>query len=276
MKLFRLRYKVETGHFSGRKETEQINLQGYSWAEFHGALTHFPVAFIIGAFLFEAGAMLFKKPEWRTVSFWLLVGAVVASVPTLLSGIQTAKSVYGHATGLPDIASDHRAFAFMTMAIAAVLLVWRIVAKDRLVGPALWGAAAVLLIASGTVSYTGYLGGKMVFGGSTSSNASRDDAASSSTPVLHKTAAAVDPALVIAGQSAYQTNGCSSCHMMNGSGGNVGPDLTHEALKNSDPAWQEAHLRNPSKMSPGSTMPSFNSLTPAQLKALAAFLATRK
>ncbi|HZO89371.1 MAG TPA: c-type cytochrome [Chthonomonadaceae bacterium] len=68
---------------------------------------------------------------------------------------------------------------------------------------------------------------------------------------------------------------CLSCHKMGGTGGTSGPDLTHEARRHASIAWQIEHLKNPSKVHPGSSMPSFASLPPQQLRALAAYLVTR-
>jgi cbb3-type cytochrome oxidase cytochrome c subunit len=69
---------------------------------------------------------------------------------------------------------------------------------------------------------------------------------------------------------------CQSCHRMNGKGGKAGPDLTHEARRHADIEWHIQHLKDPQKMKPGSDMPPFDNLSPQDLKALAAYLATRK
>jgi nitric oxide reductase subunit C len=77
------------------------------------------------------------------------------------------------------------------------------------------------------------------------------------------------------GQKLFAENNCQSCHKMQGSGGTTGPDLTHEAQRHADVAWQIEHLKDPAKVSPGSTMPSFAKLKPEELQALGSYLATR-
>lgn len=78
------------------------------------------------------------------------------------------------------------------------------------------------------------------------------------------------------GQKLFAENNCLSCHKMEGKGGTVGPDLTHEAQRHADVAWQVEHLKDPTKVSPGSTMPSYAKLSSEELSALGSYLAARK
>jgi cbb3-type cytochrome oxidase cytochrome c subunit len=66
------------------------------------------------------------------------------------------------------------------------------------------------------------------------------------------------------------------CHQLDGQGGKVGPDLTHEGARGRTDAWLIGHFRDPSAYSPGSVMPAFKNLTDPQLQALTAFLQSQK
>jgi len=78
------------------------------------------------------------------------------------------------------------------------------------------------------------------------------------------------------GPKLFAENNCLSCHKMEGKGGTTGPDLTHEARRHADIAWQIEHLKDPARVSPGSIMPSYAKLKPEELNALASYLILRK
>jgi mono/diheme cytochrome c family protein len=82
----------------------------------------------------------------------------------------------------------------------------------------------------------------------------------------------------IAGAKLFAVSGCLNCHTYNGAGGhNLGaPELTAEGAKNKGIDFQIRHLTCPSCVNPGSPMPSFAGLGPANLKKLATFLEASK
>jgi len=74
------------------------------------------------------------------------------------------------------------------------------------------------------------------------------------------------------GRKLVQSLGCSGCHSIGGSGGSVGPDLTNEAQRHRTRAWLLQQLENPRSHDSTSVMPSFASLSPAQLDAVVDYL----
>jgi sulfur oxidation c-type cytochrome SoxX len=69
---------------------------------------------------------------------------------------------------------------------------------------------------------------------------------------------------------------CSSCHMVNGKGGTLGPDLSGIGERRSL-GFLEAFTANPDSVLPGATMPAYkDSLTPEQIKDIAAYLYSLK
>jgi mono/diheme cytochrome c family protein len=141
------------------------------------------------------------------------------------------------------------------------------------------------LLVAATVAYTGFLGGRMVFGPPqprpSSAAALKTAQASAAVPTSSPSAAAAlprgaTPQLVAKGDKLFHELPCVSCHRLNGSGGHSGPDLSHEARRHADVAWHVAHLKDPSKYKADSGMPPFSDLPASQLQALAAFLATRR
>jgi len=64
-----------------------------------------------------------------------------------------------------------------------------------------------------------------------------------------------------AGSDLFKSQGCSACHRVGGTGGNIGPDLSGEGLKGRSRQWLSDHLRNPKAHYPTTVMPSFAALS---------------
>jgi cbb3-type cytochrome oxidase cytochrome c subunit len=72
-------------------------------------------------------------------------------------------------------------------------------------------------------------------------------------PIL-ATAAGVGGKPLTPGQLVYQSQGCSSCHTINGIGGTSGPDLTKVGSMR-DHDWLFGHFKDPQKYVKNSAMP---------------------
>ncbi len=78
------------------------------------------------------------------------------------------------------------------------------------------------------------------------------------------------------GAQLFTTKTCIACHAVNGTGGKIGPDLSHIASQPydsmaNDPATLARWLQNPPAMKPGTQMPNLN-LTGADIANLVAYL----
>jgi len=87
------------------------------------------------------------------------------------------------------------------------------------------------------------------------------------------------PAKVERGQQLFTANGCSGCHRVGSDGGAIGPNLSHEGLRNRSDTWQKQHLEDPlSVYVQGDTqgiswvMPRYDRLGDEDLGALVAYL----
>jgi mono/diheme cytochrome c family protein len=79
------------------------------------------------------------------------------------------------------------------------------------------------------------------------------------------------------GPDLFVSQGCVGCHMLNGKGGTMGPDLTHVGKKMNAAAIRKK-LENPKAGMPNSIMPAAKDIgmKPAQVADLTAFMASLK
>lgn len=84
------------------------------------------------------------------------------------------------------------------------------------------------------------------------------------SPALDDTAAA--------GYALFVESQCQGCHVLGGSGGSLGPDLTNEGSKARGVQWHIDHLKDPQSVNPGSGMPAFPNFTPDEYTQIATFL----
>ena len=76
------------------------------------------------------------------------------------------------------------------------------------------------------------------------------------------------------GRYAFELHGCAACHVVDGEGGVVGPDLSGVALKGYSREWQIRHLRDPVDAVEGSKMMSFGHLSDAEMDVVVSHLDT--
>ncbi len=68
---------------------------------------------------------------------------------------------------------------------------------------------------------------------------------------------------------------CMSCHVINGKGGSIGPNLSKEGTKGHSIHWLEVQINTPKVHSPNTMMPNHN-LNPVQLETVAEYLDSLK
>jgi uncharacterized membrane protein len=134
------------------------------WQHIHGACTHFPIAGMVLAFLFDYGSMVFRRPNWRTVSFWTLIAAAVVAVPAILSGLTGQLGWFGVTPWPADHLLAHRNAALIGGGAAIVLALWRVLRRDALKGGEWIAYLCLMTLATGVFAYTGFLGGYVVHG----------------------------------------------------------------------------------------------------------------
>ena len=78
------------------------------------------------------------------------------------------------------------------------------------------------------------------------------------------------------GKKLFDSLGCMGCHMVNGQGGRVGPDLSNEGNSSHSDQWLATQIRDPKANDPGTIMPAFNNLTAQKVSNLVDYLRSLK
>lgn len=136
-------------------------ISGELWADFHGGVTHFPIATLIASLFFDVVRQFVKKEqlnsELRSASFYTLMLGALASFGAVLSGIMIART-------RPNIGMlyYHHLFVWPAFGLIVGLAVWRIVVGNRASRQAYMVYLAVAFVAAGCVLGAAYWGGKLL------------------------------------------------------------------------------------------------------------------
>ncbi len=82
----------------------------------------------------------------------------------------------------------------------------------------------------------------------------------------------ISSAKVQEGHDLFLANNCNICHSINGAGGTIGPDLSHETAKGRTMQWLGSKIKNPKADKPTSIMPVVTTLTGAQINTISAYI----
>jgi len=139
------------------------------------------------------------------------------------------------------------------------------IAKDKIpVRVARWaiGAFAVLL-----------MGSTAIYGGAPAAlTGTRDPIAEAAGDPKPSAPPAIDKALAEKGRTLFNKLACANCHGKDGAEALGGPALTRSWTRHPDADYYIRYIVKPTDLKPDSTMPSFEKLTPDELKPLAEFI----
>jgi uncharacterized membrane protein len=136
----------------------------FSTSHLHPMVVHFPIALILAGFLADVAYLIWKKePCLSKAGFWLMFLGTLAALAAVITGV--------FFTGHPSegevgaIFEKHETGAWTTLIVMAVALSLRIylVVTKRELTQLRWIVFALYLVAAAAVSFTGFLGGYMVY-----------------------------------------------------------------------------------------------------------------
>jgi len=78
------------------------------------------------------------------------------------------------------------------------------------------------------------------------------------------------------GRQLFEQVGCMGCHMVNGQGGQIGPNLSNEGNAGHSRPWLQTQIRSPKSHNPTTAMPAFDNLSDRQVTDLVNYLESLK
>ncbi len=127
----------------------------------HPILVHFTVALLsVSALLYFTG-LVFKKPHFLLIARWnLWIGAAI-TIGTILAGLDAYNSI-AHDGPLHKAMTEHKNWALATGLIFILLALWALFKHRgaKTVSPIF---VFIIILASGLLSITGFLGAEVVY-----------------------------------------------------------------------------------------------------------------
>lgn len=131
----------------------------------HPKIVHFPIAFLLGYFLFEALGIIFKKEFLSKAAHLLLFLGVLGALAAVLSGHQAEEAFEYWNKQSGELMEEHEFYANITLWYFAALLVLRtfVTLRKKFVGMVQYVIVVLALVGVYFVFQTGEHGGKMVY-----------------------------------------------------------------------------------------------------------------
>ena len=132
-------------------------------SQLHPLTVHFPIAFLIIAFIFEVLVVTFKNHRvLNIVGFYLFLIGTLGAIVAVISGNLFTEELSGP---VGDVLESHHQYAFITMylAIATSLFKVYLMAAKKEETSLKWVSFAAMFITMIAVGLTGYFGGSIVY-----------------------------------------------------------------------------------------------------------------
>ena len=134
------------------------------WSRVHGGATHFPIALIFGAALFDGLGFIWRRwqrrREFDLVGYWLAIFAALSCFGAVFSGLVLSK----WNTGGSGLVWRHHLFVWPAFALIVALGTWRFLVGYNISRRASAFYLAAMVVACALVSAAGFFGGEMLLG----------------------------------------------------------------------------------------------------------------
>lgn len=136
----------------------------FNTGHLHPMIVHFPVALIIVGFIAEVVSLFFKSEKCLSkTGFYLMILGTLAAIAAWLTGQLFTDHPYEG--GILSIFEKHKTGALITMIVmitGSLFRIWLVV-KRKEQTKLKWIAFSFYLLGFAAVSFTGFIGGSMVY-----------------------------------------------------------------------------------------------------------------
>ena len=134
------------------------------WSRMHGAATHFPIALLFAATLFDAIGFFLRgahrRREFTVLGYWLAILGALSSFGAVFSGLALSRWTVG-GTGL---LLRHHVFVWPAFALLVALGTWRFLVGCETSRRALGIYLAAMFAGCALISAAGFFGGELLLG----------------------------------------------------------------------------------------------------------------
>lgn len=134
-----------------------------SASHLHAMIIHFPIALLIAGFLSEVIALVSKKEFFRNAAFYLLVLGAMGAGAAYLSGDYAGEGIEDGPLEGPMELHEQAATITLWLSIITALFRTGIFYFKSEASWAKWVSIVLFAATIGSVGYTGYLGGQLVY-----------------------------------------------------------------------------------------------------------------
>ncbi len=128
----------------------------------HPALVHFPIALLFTAAAGYVAAAVKPDRWWAEAALWLHIGGVTGLFLAIISG-SAAEPPSPDNPLLKQTLQLHELMGWANLWLFGLLMLWPFLRKNNMKPAERWTFASVMVLSLAVLTYSAYLGGKLVF-----------------------------------------------------------------------------------------------------------------
>jgi uncharacterized membrane protein len=130
----------------------------------HPMIVHFPIALIIAGFLADTLFIFYKRESWLSKAGFslMLLGTLAAGVAFLTGELFTSEPTEGEIVNIYNLHTTGAFITIITMSLVSLFRIYVVLKQQE--RRFKWVVYGLYLVGTAAVSFTGFMGGTMVYG----------------------------------------------------------------------------------------------------------------